>query len=86
MNEQQQTAVILAVLLPAYLILVLGWPKLRHWLVHRFDWPCGELVTWRRQPDNVLMVGNRCPWCGNICCIRPDKSSYRRMLLGRKWF
>ncbi len=77
---------LLGILLSLYLLILLGWPRLRHWLCHHYQWQVGPYETWRRKADNVLMVGNRCPVCGELYCIRPSKTSYRHMMQGRKFY
>jgi hypothetical protein len=73
-------------LLAVYAALRFGWPRLRHRLCHRYNWPRGEFVTWRRRTDHVLMVAQRCPDCGKLMDIRPSRISYRHMMRGDKFY
>jgi hypothetical protein len=84
MSEQSQLLLYLAIFGSAYYLLLVGWPKLRHWLIHHYQWRCGEHVTWRRKSDGVLMVATRCYYCGRVYNIQPDLSSYRRMMRNQK--
>ena len=65
-----------------YLAFVKGWPKFAHWLIHKCNWPYGQIKVWRRA-DGVTMTGHVCPICGKMGAIAYNKGSYRRVLRGR---
>lgn len=66
---------LLLAILPATWLVCMGIAAALHWLAHRGH--MGEVVTWRRSYDKVLMVARRCPICGKLTGMRPSWRSYK---------